>query len=90
MVDEYDDVRKTRYSAEVERALAEYRKYQGGSSASSSYQIRYEYAFRFDTMDKAVFDEAAARGCSDEQAYAAVKESREKRAMLRGPDANKR
>lgn len=63
---------KVRYSAEVERTLSYYRKYQGGAATgdgSTAYKIRYDYALRFTQAQKDIFDAATARGASDQEAY---------------------
>lgn len=68
---EEDSLAKIRYSADVERTLSQYRKYQGGAT-NSNYKIGYAYMHEFSPEERMTFDYWTTAGLTREQAYEQV------------------
>lgn len=66
-----DSLAKIRYSAEVERTLSQYRKYQGGAT-NTDYKIGYAYMKEFSKRQRELFDGYIQEGKTRLEAYLLV------------------
>lgn len=68
---EEDSLAKIRYSADVERTLSQYRKYQGGAT-NTDYKIGYAYMKEFTDLQRELFDKYTQEGKTRHEAYLLV------------------